>query len=223
MPPPPSPPNRPATPRTGPLRSNDEWLGALATQGPERESALRDLRTWLVQGLGHALAGRTGVGHSHLEDFAHEALLKILADLGSFRGEGRFTTWALTVAVHVAFAELRRQRWQDVSLEQLLHGSPAAPAFAGNGTGPEDLERRALQQRVLDCLERVIATDLTERQRQALLAEVVHHLPLAEIARRMGSNRNALYKLLHDARQRVGRGLREAGLSPEDIRFALDL
>jgi RNA polymerase sigma-70 factor (ECF subfamily) len=212
----------------GAQRSNDEWLAALATEGPARESALRDLRAWLVRGLGHALAGRSGVGHSHLEDFAHEALLKILAELGSFRGEGRFTTWALTVAVHVAFAELRRQRWQDVSLEQLLQDGPAEPAFAGgagagSGTGAEELERRALQQRVLDCLERVIATGLTERQRQALLAEVVHHVPLAEIARRMGSNRNALYKLLHDARQRLGKGLREAGLSPEDIRFALDL
>lgn len=216
-------PNRPATPLAGPLRSNDEWLAALAVEGTEREGALRDLRTLLVRGLGHALAGRPGVGHDHLEDFAHEALLKILANLGSFRDEGRFTTWALTVAVHVAFTEFRRQRWQDVSLEQLLQSGPAERVFAENEAVAEDLERRAQQQRVLDCLERVIATELTERQRQALLAEVVHHVPLAEIARRMGSNRNALYKLLHDARQRLGRGLREAGLSPEDIRFALDL
>ena len=164
---PPSPKDPPAISLGRAPRSNDEWLAVLAKESPDRERALRELRTLLVRGLSHALAGRSGVVQSHLEDFAHEALLKILAELGTFRGEGRFTTWALTVAVHVAFTELRRQRWQDLSLDQILEDSRAVPALADAGTGVEDLERRAVQRRVLDCLERVIATDLTEKQRQA--------------------------------------------------------
>jgi RNA polymerase sigma factor (sigma-70 family) len=38
-----------------------------------------------------------------------------------------------------------------------------------------------------------------------------------EIARHLGSNRNALYKLTHDARKRLKRGLEAAGFTAEDI------
>jgi len=33
----------------------------------------------------------------------------------------------------------------------------------------------------------------------------------------MGTNRNALYKLLHDARKRMKKELEKRGLSPEEI------
>jgi RNA polymerase sigma-70 factor, ECF subfamily len=42
-------------------------------------------------------------------------------------------------------------------------------------------------------------------------------MPHAEIAIRLGTNRNALYKLSHDARKRVKAGLLEAGLSSGDM------
>jgi RNA polymerase sigma-70 factor (ECF subfamily) len=38
----------------------------------------------------------------------------------------------------------------------------------------------------------------------------------------MGTNRNALYKLLHDARQRMKARLEEEGLSPEDVLAAFE-
>jgi RNA polymerase sigma-70 factor (ECF subfamily) len=45
-------------------------------------------------------------------------------------------------------------------------------------------------------------------------------MPLEEIARRMDSNVNAVYKLLHDARQRLKHGLATAGYTAEDVRSA---
>ena len=36
-------------------------------------------------------------------------------------------------------------------------------------------------------------------------------MPQEEIARRLGSNRNAIYKLVYDARRNLKRGLEEAG------------
>jgi RNA polymerase sigma-70 factor (ECF subfamily) len=42
-------------------------------------------------------------------------------------------------------------------------------------------------------------------------------MPLEEVARRMGTNRNAMYKLLHDARQRLKKKMEEEGLSAEDV------
>jgi len=47
--------------------------------------------------------------------------------------------------------------------------------------------------------------ELTEKQRTALQAVVMRGVPLEVVAERMNTNRNALYKLLHDARKRLKR------------------
>jgi RNA polymerase sigma-70 factor (ECF subfamily) len=196
-------------------RTNQEWLAAL--RGPERDEALADLRALLVRGLGYALAGRPGVDDSALEDFVQDALLKILAGLDSFRGESRFTTWAQKIAVRVALTELRRHRWRDVSLDEMT-GSPDVDfipdTLADPSAGPE---QQAIQRMLLDTLRRIIATELTDRQRQALVAARIHGMPLEEVARRMGTNRNALYKLVHDARQRLKKRMMAEGLSPQEV------
>jgi RNA polymerase sigma-70 factor (ECF subfamily) len=197
-------------------RTNQEWLAAL--RGPGRDKALADLRAFLVRGLRYALANQSNVTETDLEDFAQEALLKILAGLDSFRGESRFTTWAQKIAVRVALTELRRHRWRDVSLDEMT-GFPDADPFipdtlADPAAGPE---QQAIQRMLLSTLRRIIATELTDRQRQALVAARIHGMPLEEVARRMGTNRNALYKLLHDARQRLKKRMMAEGLSPQDV------
>src|SRR3989337_2931484 len=101
-------------------RTNDEWLADL--RGKDQEQALVNLRKILARGLYYALVNRVPANQrdSLVEDFAQDALLKILDNLETFRGESRFTTWAQKIAVRVAFTELRRQRWKDISLEDLL-------------------------------------------------------------------------------------------------------
>ena len=72
--------------------SNDQWLVAL--RGPTRDEALAELRALLVRGLRGALGGQANRVEPAVEDFAQEALIKVLGSLDSFRGECRFTTWA---------------------------------------------------------------------------------------------------------------------------------
>jgi RNA polymerase sigma-70 factor (ECF subfamily) len=202
-------------------RTNEEWLGAL--RGSGREEALADLRALLVRGLRYALADRSSVTEADLEDFAQEALLKILDGLSSFRGESRFTTWAHKIAIHVAFTELRRRRWKDVSLQDLVaqhsEGDFTPAALTDPSVSPE---QRTTQQMLLETVQRVIEEELTDRQRQAMIAAMIGGMPLEEVARRMGTNRNALYKLLHDARQRLQKRLLARGLSPQDVMAAFE-
>jgi RNA polymerase sigma-70 factor (ECF subfamily) len=193
-------------------RNNEEWLAAL--RGPEKEAALADLRGLLVRGLRAALHGRVGGVEPSVEDFAQEALLKILDNLDSFRGESRFTVWAQKICVRTAFAEMRRSRWRDVSLEEVIDRqgedavSPADPV-----TDPELATAKGI---ILADFRRFIDEDLTERQRLALLA-ALGGMPLEAIADRMDTNRNALYKLLHDARKRLKRRMEVERLSAEDV------
>ena len=202
-------------------RTNQEWLTEL--RGPGREVALADLRALLVRGLRYAMADRPGVTEADLEDFAQDALLKILAGLDTFRGEARFTTWAQKIAVNVAFTELRRRRWKDVSLEDLIapyiEGDLTPSVLADEAPSPE---QRVTQQMLMEMVQRLINEELTERQRQAMVAAVIGGMPLEEVARRMGTNRNALYKLLHDARQRLRKRMLATGLSPKDVLAAFE-
>ena len=199
-------------------RSNQQWVADLQAEGPARDTAIVDLRRILVSGLHRGLLRRVRGSEfdSQAEDFAQEALLKILEQLASFRGESRFTTWAHKIAVRVALTELRRKRWRDVSLDSLTTSLPDTPAmeFPDSAPGPA---RIAGKKAVLAVLHRYIDRELTARQRQALLAVGIYGMPLEEVARRMGSTRNALYKLLHDARRRLQRKLTADGFTPEQL------
>jgi RNA polymerase sigma-70 factor (ECF subfamily) len=203
-------------------RSNEEWITALSQPGPQYDEALADLRVLLVRGLGYALSSRADVDDAALEDFTQDALLKILAALDTFRGESHFTTWAQKIAVRVAYTEMRRHRWRDVSLDEMTDfpDSDFVPSLmADPSAGPE---QQAIQSAVLQTMQRVIEEELTDKQRQALTAVKIEGMPLEEVARRMGTNRNALYKLLHDARQRLKTQLVAEGLSPDEILAAFE-
>ncbi len=213
-------------------RTNQQWLTDLRTAGPARDAALSDLRRLLVAGLQRGLARRGGGSgggrgglhfqiHSQIEDFVQEALVKILDRLDSFRDRSRFTTWAHKIAIHVALTELRRKRWQDVSLDALLVPPPGARAreFADPQAGPARISGR---KQALALVQHYLERHLSPRQRQALVAVALYGMPLEEVARRMGSNRNALYKLLHDARKRLKQRMIADGLTPERVLALFD-
>ena len=203
-------------------RTNREWLAALSEPGPERTEALADLRERLLRGLGYAMADRPDVTQAHIEGFVQEALLKILDNLGSFRGDSRFTTWAQKIAVHEAFTELRRKRWEDVSLDDLLdqYEGDFTPSLL---TDPDPSpEQRTTRRALMALVGRLIAEELTERQRRAITAVALAGMPAEEVARRMDSNRNAIYKLMHDARQRLKRRMEAEGISLEEAMAAFE-
>ena len=199
-------------------RSNQEWLQAL--RDPISEEALNDLRSLLLRGLRASLSHRVNTDLDALtEDFAQEAMIKILKNLDTFRGESRFTTWAQKIAIHVAFSELRRRRWKDISLQDIVEtaeGDEFTPAILTDSSAAP--ERETIQNNMLQIVKELIETELTDRQRDAIIAIMQGGMPLDEVARRMGTNRNALYKLIHDARRRLQQQLEEkAGMTAQDM------
>src|ERR671916_1784092 len=199
-------------------RTNEQWLADL--RGPNPDEALGDLYDLLVRGLKAGLGSYGGGVGASAGDFAQDALIRITGNLDSFRGESRFTTWAQKIAMNVALTELRRRRWRDVSLQDLF------ARREGADRGPADphltSEQLALQNTVLGELRRIIDEELTDRQREAVVAGKLEGMPLSEGARRMGTNQNALYKLLHDARKKLKRQMEDAGLSPQEVLAAFE-
>jgi RNA polymerase sigma-70 factor, ECF subfamily len=194
-----------------------EWLRALRGEGSRRDDAVARLHALLLRAARFEVARRRPtlphLRGNELDDIATEAaddaLISVLARLDDFRGASRFTTWVYKFALLEAAVKLRKRAWQgrEVPLEPETWG-----LFASTGLRPDaQLE----QSELLEALQRAIADVLTPHQRRVLVALALNGVPIDVLAERLSTTRGALYKTLHDARQKLRRHLRDSGLSLE--------
>lgn len=200
-------------------RTNSEWVAALRSSGERDPAALEELQGYLHRVLARLL-GRSRPAADELADFVQETMLQIVTHLESFRGDSAFTTWATAVATRTAFTELRRRRVRDTVQLDFDVVREEAEALASPGRGVA-VDAVASGDELLQALEEAIRTQLTTRQRTAILAEL-RGLPTVEIAERMGTNQNALYKLTHDARKKLRTALVAAGFTVESLHDAAE-
>jgi RNA polymerase sigma-70 factor (ECF subfamily) len=204
-------------------RTNEEWV--LDLQSAERQAeALDDLRARLQRSILYYLSQERSdlrdLALSEIEemarDLAQDATLRVLDNLDAFRGESRFTTWANKIAIRVAISEMRRARYRDFSLETITAENDFVSATANLvGEAPPNPETAAERGDVMAILEEALRTALTPRQYQALVAVALNNVPMDTVAEQLGTNRNALYKLIHDARRKLKAHLEEQGLSTD--------
>jgi RNA polymerase sigma-70 factor (ECF subfamily) len=185
------------------------WIELLRSHNSEEQrEAIDSLHQILMKGLSVALQHHASLFDGDLQDFAQEALLKIMEKMDQFNGRSRFTTWAQSIALNLAFSKLRRRHWRDVSLEAMIERGElfAEPAvLPANSHGADDD-----QNRLVEALRKAISEELTPRQRAGIMAEL-DGIPVDQISELLGINRNALYKLLHDARRSLKHHLEKAG------------
>ncbi len=204
--------------------SNEEWLSALRDDGRRREAAIEQLRGYMLRAILLYLARQrsdlVGIDFGELrqlaEDWAQQALIQLLERLDSFRGDSKFTTWAYRVAINLAAGELRRKHWENVSLDVLVGEELAEPSLAP-GLASSTPEVQLTRQQVWQTLRTVIQNELTERQRTVLWETVVHGVPVEVVAEQLGTNRNNVYKILHDARRKLKRELLRREWQTEEI------
>jgi RNA polymerase sigma-70 factor (ECF subfamily) len=202
--------------REAPASAQSEaWLSALRSRGAEREQAVAKLHELLLRAsrfeLGRRQAALSHVRGEELDDIAmqaaNDALMAVLAKLDDFRGASRFTTWAYKFALLEAGVKLRRRAWQgrEVMLEPESWTNFADRSISAH----EELE----QTELLDTLRDAIAEVLTPHQRQVFAALALNEVPIDVLAERLGTNRGALYKTLHDARRKLRSELAVSGLA----------
>jgi RNA polymerase sigma-70 factor (ECF subfamily) len=193
-----------------------EWLRSLrASDGTIRDEAIARLHALLMRAARFEVARRRPtlphLRGDELEDIATEAaddaLMSVLRRLDDFRGASRFTTWAYKFALFEAAVKLRKRAWQgrEVPLEPESWG-----LFSSGGLGPD---AEAEQTELLKTLQNAIAEVLTPHQRRVLVALAVNGVPIDVLAERLNTNRGALYKTLHGARQKLRKHLQERGLA----------
>ena len=207
-------------------RTNENWLTDLSGTGIAHEEALSDLRAIVQKGLPYALSrwlsSDDPLFQPLVEEVTQETLLRVLDQLNTFEGRSLFTTWVHKIAIRIALTELRRNRWRDSSLDELTENEDAPPPpglLADPHASPEtSTERKDMIERV----RRILEEELTPKQREALVLLGIKDIPMEEAAKRMNTNRNALYKLLHDARLRLKKRLATEDLTAQDVLTAFE-
>lgn len=211
---------RPAPTRTAPGRENDDWLRDLDA-GPDGAGRSRDAERDL-----HGLLLRTARAEARrrsasvrfrgpeLEDLAtqaaDDAMLLVLDRLGSFRGESRFTTWAMKFVLFEITKKLGRHFWAQPRAELDENQWAALPDRAG--VAPEASSETA---ELLTAVRTAADRELTAMQRDCFVAVVLGGTPLEAHAERIGAPRGSVYKAVYDARRRLRSALVHEGYLQE--------
>jgi RNA polymerase sigma-70 factor (ECF subfamily) len=189
----------------------ENWVEDLSTAGPRQDHAMERLHQMMLRASRHQVrrmrSTLAGIGDERLDEIANqaadEAMMAVLAKLPTFEGRSRFTTWAYKFAILQSATEVRRFAWQHREVEldddaQLqAHGpSPASYAEASD---------------LASAVRNAIDMALTPHQRRVTIALLVDDVPIDVLAQRLGTNRNALYKTVHDARTRLRANLMASG------------
>jgi RNA polymerase sigma-70 factor, ECF subfamily len=205
-------------------RTNEQWLEELRGEAEPQQAALEDLRKRLHRSIYYYLSQDRSdlrdLAPKELQamagDMAQDSVLRVIENLDSFRGESRFTTWANKIAVRLAISTLRRARYKNFSLDDLTKdGDFLAAETSLVSDAPPNPERAAERDDVMEKINSAMREALTDRQYQALVAVAVDNVPMDVVAERLDTNRNALYKLIHDARRKLKSHLETQGLSTD--------
>ncbi len=193
--------------------ASQAWVTGLQASGAEHDRCLADLHALLLRVARHELMRRAGsiqVSGPELDDIVNQAgddaLMAIKSKVGDFRGESRFTTWAYRFVVFEVSTKVGRHCWQRRPAALEPEAWERIPDL--HTVSPE---AHTEQRELLEILRAAIDEDLTELQRRVFVAIALNQVPMDAFARELGSNRNAVYKTLFDARRKLRARLETAG------------
>jgi len=137
------------------------------------------------------------------EDAAQEAVFKAFTHINAFRGESKFSTWLIRIAINEARMMLRKQHRQ-------LYESLDEPTADEQGDyWPKDfadwreIPIEAVQLKEFrEALSRALAS-LEPKYREVLVLRDIEHFSIAETAEALGISETNVRTRLHRARLRM--------------------
>jgi len=128
------------------------------------------------------------------EELAQEVFLKVYNSVQKYKPKAKFSTWLYKIVTNLCLNELRRKRFEPVSLDDLAEETND---FIDAKQIPPDiaLERKELVIRVKKAVE-----SLPEKQRMALILREYDGLSYKEIAEVMGCSVASIQSRLQRAK-----------------------
>ena len=205
-----------ATIRTDQDEVSKQWMAGLQSSGRSHEDCVSALHAMLLRVARHEVARRAAglqLRGPELEDIAQQAtddaLMSIRAKIAGFRGESRFTTWAYRFVMFEVSTKMGRHFWRERRASLDDDAWDRIP-----DTLMSRPDEHSVHRELFTTLRRAIDEDLTLLQRRVFVAIALNEVPMDAFARELGASRNAVYKVLFDARRKLRASLGEAGYEP---------
>ena len=192
-------------------RESDQWFERLRPGHPRRDQTVASLHELLRRvALAELTRRRSQLGAIRGPEFqslsdqaADGALATILRRLDQFQGRSRFTTWAYKFVILEVSGEVALWRRSPPGRQEAACDRLPASFVSRPGDRPERQEQLEVLAAAID--------ELAERQRKVFVAVALNDVPIDVLAVQLGTDRNALYKNLFDARRNLRRKMEVAG------------
>jgi RNA polymerase sigma-70 factor (ECF subfamily) len=196
---------RSADSAVAPDEDSAQWVAGLTASGSEQDACIARLHAVLTKAA-RAEAGRrtglNGIAGQELQDLADQAagdaLVSILRKVTEFRGESKFTTWAYKFVVFEVANKFGRHAWRRQGVHWDEDSWERLPSRLG--TDPADVSEC---REMISAVREAVDHALTPHQRRIFVAIVVNATPLDVLVAEMQTNRNAIYKIMFDARRKL--------------------
>jgi RNA polymerase sigma-70 factor (ECF subfamily) len=194
------------------------WLDGLRSVGPAHDATtvrLYELLLRVARSEARRRGAQLGIVGPELDDLARQAaadaVVLVVAKAGDFRGDSRFTTWACKFAIFEVSTKVGRHFWRHPTTSMDAEDWDRLPDRFG--LDPADASEWGA---LVAALHAAVDHDLTDHQRRIFVAIVLNGVPLDSLVAELGSNRNAIYKVLFDARRKLRASLVTNGHLTDD-------
>ena len=141
------------------------------------------------------------------EDAAQETVISAYRHLASFRGDAKFSTWLMTIAINEGRKRLRKAKGAaEESIEEQTEG-PEGDYTPAPLTDRREIPLEALERKELREALRVAVAELPDIYRQVFTLRDLEELNVEETAQALGINPGAVKVRLHRARMMLQKRL----------------
>jgi RNA polymerase sigma-70 factor, ECF subfamily len=182
------------------------WIERLKATGAERDAAVVELHVLLSRAARFEVNRRRATSPQRRRDdddnLAHRsadhARVAIVGELGAFRGESSFRTWAYKFALYAAAANVRRRAWRGREIP-LKAETWSLTVDDHQHTAEQSVEATDTLAALSDAIER----ELRPHEREVLVATAINGVPIDVLTEWLGTTRAALYKTVQAGRQKL--------------------
>jgi len=151
------------------------------------------------------LAQRITRNREDAEDVSQDSFTRAFLHIDTFRGDSRFSTWLLSIAINQSLMKLRTRRRRELHFDHptAFEGTPIGAEVADNNPTPEQRYSQVELRRILA----LAIGELPMTFRDVLRLREVEEHSIAETARMLGLSTSAVKSRALRGRQKLRRAL----------------
>ncbi len=136
------------------------------------------------------------------EDLTQDVFIKVYNSVATYRPAAKFRTWLYQIARNASLNELRRNKWQTVSLDETFDTEDGETTRQIADPKAENPSQEMTQHETAELIKDAIAS-LPENQKTAVLLRRYEDMSYEEIAKTMNCSLEAVKSLLSRAKENL--------------------